>query len=154
MQEHGFYIIKDRFFEKMQDPYLKGNKGQNRPHYYCIRDSESGLCWMIPLSSRISKYQKIIEKKEQRHQPCDVLHIAKLANGKESVFLLKDIFPITEEYIERAYTIQDIPFVLKNQKLIDVLERKAHTIIGLIKRGIHYMPTQPDVPRIMEKINT
>ncbi len=112
MQEHGFYIIKDRFFEKMQDPYLKGNKGQNRPHYYCIRDSESGLCWMIPLSSRISKYQKIIEKKEQRHQPCDVLHIAKLANGK------------------------------------------AHTIIGLIKRGIHYMPTQPDVPRIMEKINT
>lgn len=152
MQEHGFYIIKDTFFEEMQDPYLKGNKGENRPHYFCIADSETDLFWMIPLSSRIDKYRKIIEKKEQRHQPCDVLHIAKLANGKESTFLIQDIFPITEEYIERAYTIKDIPFVLKNQKLIDILERKAHTIIGLIKHGVRFMPTQPDVLRIMEKL--
>ncbi len=26
MKKTGFYIIKDRFFEDMPDPYLKGNK--------------------------------------------------------------------------------------------------------------------------------
>ena len=28
MKKTGFYIIKDRFFEDMPDPYLKGNKVQ------------------------------------------------------------------------------------------------------------------------------
>lgn len=52
------YIIKDRFFEDMPDPYLKGNKAGNRPHYYCIEDTIRGIYWMIPLSSRIDKYRK------------------------------------------------------------------------------------------------
>ena len=30
MKKTGFYIIKDRFFEDMPDPYLKGNKAGNR----------------------------------------------------------------------------------------------------------------------------
>ena len=36
MKKTGFYIIKDQFFEEMSDPYLKGNKAGNRPHYYCF----------------------------------------------------------------------------------------------------------------------
>ncbi len=39
MKKTGFYIIKDKFFEDMPDPYLKGNKAGNRPHYYCFEDS-------------------------------------------------------------------------------------------------------------------
>lgn len=35
-KKSGFYIIKDQFFEDMNDPYLKGNKSGNRPHYYCF----------------------------------------------------------------------------------------------------------------------
>ena len=31
MKKTGFYIIKDQFFEDMNDPYLKGNKSGNRP---------------------------------------------------------------------------------------------------------------------------
>ncbi len=64
MKKTGFYIIQDRFFEDMPDPYLKGNKAGNRPHYYCIEDNATGIYWMIPLSSRIDKFRKIIEKKE------------------------------------------------------------------------------------------
>ena len=39
MKKTGFYIIKDKFFEDMPDPYLKGNKAGNRPHYYCFEDN-------------------------------------------------------------------------------------------------------------------
>ena len=60
MIRNGFYIIKDSFFSDMSAPYLKGNKKQNRTHYYCFEDSNyNGIYWMIPLSSRIDKYKKI-----------------------------------------------------------------------------------------------
>ena len=65
MKKTGFYIIKDSFFDDMDEPYLKGNKKGNRPHYYCFEDSASGLYWMIPLSSRIDKYKKIVENKKK-----------------------------------------------------------------------------------------
>lgn len=105
MKKTGFYIIKDKFFEDMSDPYLKGNKAGNRPHYYCLEDTSTRIYWMIPLSSRIDKYRRIMEKKEKAGKPCDILHIVKLDDSRESAFLIQDIFPITEEYIEREYTI-------------------------------------------------
>ena len=44
MEKSGFYIIKDKFFEDMPDPYLKGNESENRPHYYCFEDN---VIWFI-----------------------------------------------------------------------------------------------------------
>ena len=32
----GFYLIKDEFFEIMNDPCLMNNKEGNRPFYYCV----------------------------------------------------------------------------------------------------------------------
>lgn len=101
MKKTGFYIIKDKFFTDMPDPYLKGNKAGNRPHYYCFEDSDTGIFWMIPLSSRIDKYKKIVENKEKAGKLCDIIHIVKLDDSRESAFLIQDMFPITEKYIER-----------------------------------------------------
>jgi hypothetical protein len=103
MKKTGFYIIKDEFFEEMKNPYLKGNKSGNRPHYYCLEDTNDGVCRMIPLSSRINKYKRIAEQKKKAGKSCDIIHIVKMDNDRESAFLIQDIFPITEEYIERVY---------------------------------------------------
>ena len=62
MKKTGFYIIKDIFFTDMPDPYLKGNKAGNRPYYYWSEDSDKGIFWMIPLSSRIDKYIKMLKR--------------------------------------------------------------------------------------------
>ena len=105
MRKTGFYIIKAKFFEDMPDSYLKGNKSGNKPHYYCFEDSSTGIYWMIPLSSRIDKYRRIMEKKEKAGKPCDILHIVELDDSRERAFLIQDMLPITEEYIEREYTI-------------------------------------------------
>lgn len=40
MNKNHFYIIKDSYFETFKDPYLKGNKEGNRPHYYEREDKE------------------------------------------------------------------------------------------------------------------
>ncbi len=152
MKKTGFYIVKDKFFEDMQDPYLKGNKAGNRPHYYCIEDMTTGIYWLIPLSSRIDKFKKIIEKKEKAGKPCDILHIVKLDDNRESVFLIQDIFPITEEYIEREYTIAGNHLMLTSEHAVKAIEHKARKVIGMIKRGVKFMPTQPDIMVILEQL--
>lgn len=152
MKKTGFYIIKDKFFEDMLDPYLKGNKTGNRPPYYCFEDSSIGIYWMIPLSSRIDKSRRIMEKKEKAGKPCDILHIAKLDDSRESAFLIQDMFPIMEEYIEREYTIAGNHLILTSEHTAKEIEQKAKKVMGMLKRGIKFIPTQPDVMAILEKL--
>ena len=152
MKERGFYIIKDEFFNEMGDPYLKGNKEENRPHYYCLTENKTGLIWMIPLSGRVDKYRKIIEKRKKEKRPCDILHIVKLDDNKESVFLIQDMFPITEQYIEREYTISKNHLILTSDRIAKEIERKAKKIIGIINRGKKLLPTQINIEGIINKL--
>ena len=152
MKRTGFYIIKDRFFEDMSDPYLKGNKAGNRPHYYCFEDASTGIYWMTPLSSRIDKYRRIMEKKEKAGKPCDIIHIVKLDDSRESAFLIQDMFPITDAYIEREYTIAGNHLMLTSEHAARVVEQKARKVLGMLKRGVKFTPTQPDVMAILEKL--
>lgn len=149
MKKTGFYIIKDDFFAEVNDPYLKGNKEQNRPHYYCFEDSENGIYWMIPLSSRVDKYQHIIDKRLAAGKPCDTLYIVELDNNRKNVFLIQDIFPITADYIEREYTIAGNPMMLTSEHVAREIEKRARRVVGLLKRGIKFTPTQPDIAAIL-----
>lgn len=152
MKKTGFYIIKDKFFDDMPDPYLKGNKAGNRPHFYCFEESTTGIYWMIPLSSKVDKFKRIIEQKEKAGKPCDILHIVKLDDDRESVFLIQDMFPITEKYIEREYTIAGNHMMLTSEHVVKEIEKKARKVVGMLKRGVKFMPTQPDVIAILNKL--
>ena len=152
MKKTGFYIIKEKFFKEMNDPYLKSNKAGNRPHYYCFEDSAMGIYWMIPLSSRIDKYRRIMKKKEKAGQSCDIIHIVKLDDNRESVFLIQDMFPITEDYIEREYTIAGNHLMLTSEHTAREIEQKARKVKGMLKRGVKFTPTQPDVIAILKKL--
>lgn len=152
MKKTGFYIIKDKFFEDMQDPYLKGNKAGNRPHYYCFGDMGTNIYWMIPLSSKIDKYERIMNMKEKAGKPCDILHIVKLDDSRESVFLIQDMFPITEDYIEREYTIARNILMLTSEHTAREIEQKARKVLGMLKNGVKFTPTQPNVMGILRKL--
>jgi hypothetical protein len=149
---HGFYTIKDEFFEKFPDPYLKSNKGATRPHYYCFKD-DTNILWMIPLSSKVDKYKKIIQKRINYKKNCDILHIVKLAN-KESVFLIQDMFPIIDKYIEKSFTIATIPLMVKNKMIIRQLDKKSKKVLALIKQGKVLNPTQVDALKIYRLLIT
>lgn len=152
MKETGFYIIKDQFFEDMSDPYLKGNKAGKRPHYYCFEDTKTGIFWMIPLSSRIEKYKKIVDKKQSAGKSCDIIHIVKLDDSRESAFLIQDMFPIMEEYIEREYTIAGNQLMLTSEHIAGIIEQKARKVMAMLKRGVKFTPTQPNVMAILKKL--
>ena len=77
---------------------------------------------MIPLSSRVEKYRRIVEKKEKSGRSCDILHIVKSDDSRESVFLIQDMFPITEKYIEREYTIAGNHLMLTSEHTAKVIK--------------------------------
>ena len=56
------YHIKDLYFDVAKDDKLMRNHegGSYRPTYFCLKDEKTGLLWVIPMSSRVDKYQSII----------------------------------------------------------------------------------------------
>lgn len=143
MQKYGFYIIDDEFYKRYSDPYLKGNKTENRPHYYCFADDEyNGIYWVIPMSQRVEKFTAIIERKKKAHKPCDILHICKLSNDKVNAFLIQDMFPIIDKYIKRPYLFAGNPLVLVSEKEQLIIQHKAIRIKNLIERGVKFTPLQ------------
>ena len=93
-----------------------------------------------------------MEKKEKTRKPCDIIHIVKLDDSRESAFLVQDMFPITEEYIEREYTIAGNHLMLTSEHTAREIERKARKVMGMLKHGIKFTPTQPDVMSILKKL--
>lgn len=130
------YHIKDEYFEKVGNGLgLMSNKenGRFRPNYYAIKDKDSDIIWMIPLSSRYDKYVKIYNKKVEQYGKCLNLVISKYG-GKKSVFLLQNMFPILPKYIDHIHTVNGQP--LKVHKSIrDEIGKKFKDIIELKKRG-------------------
>ena len=151
MKARGFYVIKDRFFMDFPDPYLKRNKGRNRPHYYCL-EGDNGLFWVIPTSSIFMKYQNIIKKRSADGKPTDFLHVAKLDNGKITAFLIGDMFPVTKNYVLREYTFSGNHLRVTSDHLALQIERKAKIILGLLRLGYKFSPTQPDVLKIEQTL--
>lgn len=64
--ETGYvYHIKNDFFTFANDNKLMTNHEgtATRPNYFCIKREDSNLLWFIPMSSKVCKFKKIIEKK-------------------------------------------------------------------------------------------
>ena len=74
--ETGYlYHIKDKFFDIVNDEKLMTNheRGKKRPTYFTIKDGD--ILWFIPLSSKVNKYKKIIDKKIEKYGVCNTILI-------------------------------------------------------------------------------
>ncbi len=57
-----------------------------------------------------------------------------------------------EEYIEREYTIAGNHLMLTSEHVAREIEQKAKKVMGMLKRGMKFTPTQPDIMAILEKL--
>ena len=147
----SLYFVSDDFFAKIQDPYLKVNyEDTKRPHYFAFKDSKTGLYWLVPCSSKIEKFERLILKKQEQHKPTDTIKIVKISD-RNTALLFQDMFPVTAEYIDGQYIKGGQSVRIADPKLIQELEKNAKKIINLLHRGIRFTPTQPDILKI-EKI--
>ena len=119
IKKNGFYLIKDEFFKKFDDPSLPLQKN-GRPMYYCIEDKNNkAIFWLIPMTTKMDKVNRLINQ-EGGEDKCKIYVIN--SSDKNSAFNIQDIFPIKENYIEREYTRNGSHYLVKNKSLIEKVE--------------------------------
>ncbi len=121
--------------------------GNYRLHYYTIEDSKNkDIFWMIPISSKVEKYKKIVSSKIKRNGKCSTIVIGIFA-GEEKAFLIQNAFPVKAVYLDHVHTIQGNPITV-HKKLDKELRTKLKEVIAMKKRGINLFFT--DVDMILE----
>lgn len=62
------------------------------------------------------------------------------------------MFPITEEYIEREYTVAGNHLLLTSEHVVKEVEQKARKVLSMLKRGVKFIPTQANVMEMLKKL--
>ena len=142
IQTGYLYHIKDEFFDIVNDDNLMSNheRGKKRPTYFTIKDKD--ILWFIPISSKIDKYQKIIDKKVERYGICNTIIIRKIADS-DAAILLQNAFPTLEKYIDHVHTVDGVPLSVPTD-LQNEIKRLFKNMIGLKKRGTNLFFTDID----------
>ena len=108
MNTEHFYYINDQYFIDFPDDKLMRNKetvnGQlhGRPCFYAFQDERTSLYWLIPFSSQVEKFRGYYDSKIKRYGRCDTIAFGEVL-GFEKAFLIQNMCPITEKYIENEY---------------------------------------------------
>ena len=100
MQSGHFYFIKDEYFEKFEGNNLMANKEavggkeHNRPCYYAFKECEHDIIWMIPISSKLEKFEKVYSEKIKKYKEYDGIKFG-FVLGKKHAFLIQNMCPAT-----------------------------------------------------------
>ena len=142
------YHIKDEFFDFVNDESLMQNheKGKKRPTYFTIKEKD--ILWFIPISYKIDKYRKIVDKKVEKYGFCNTILIEKIFN-EEAAILLQNAFPTLEKYIDHVHTVDGKPARVP-EKLEEIILKDFIELMKLHNHGIKVFFT--DIDKIKEKM--
>lgn len=135
MYENGFYLIKQDFFDLIENIGGKYTDNKQRPVYCCIKDRYiENLYWAIPTSDISHRTQQQIDKINKYVQlPRTDIRSAYFHVGhtnKPALYKISNCFPITDKYIERAYISKGKPLCLKNRQEIHIIQEKLLRILS------------------------
>lgn len=148
LTESGLYIISDSYFVDFPSIRHMDNKHESRPYYYAVKDG-SGLFWMVPISHKVEKYADKIRRDEARHRKSVFCYIAKL-KGSDRAFLTGNVIPVSAKYIKRPFSVNRVPYVLKNQEDAAEIRYRVMRYIALVKAG--KLTPAVDILRIAERL--
>ncbi len=156
MDSGHFYYINDTYFKDFPDATLMRNKemvnGQvhDRPCYYAFQDSKTSLHWMIPISSRIDKFQHYYQQKIERYGNCDTIAFGDVL-GHKKAFLIQNMCPVTDKYINNEYFDNSSKLPVRVDGAFEKeLVSKAKHVLALQRKGIKLI--FPDVLTIESKL--
>ena len=125
--------------------------GNKRPTYFCFKDKfDKNILWFVPISSKYEKYLKVYNdiKSKKGIEPNNFVFARNLA-GKKAVFLIQNMFPTIEKYIEQEYRKAGISIkVPKSVK--EEIDRKTRDIFALTNKGI--IATFTNLPEFIKDI--
>lgn len=127
--------------------------GKARPTYFCIKNENTKILWFVPMSSKVEKYRKIREEKIKKYGNCDTILIKKFL-GKESVFLLQNMFPTIEKYVDHNHIVNGEETKVINQIALDI-EKVFNKLIRLMKAGkkVIFTDIENDIRIMLEELD-
>ena len=147
------YHIKDEFFDVVNDENLMSNheKGKKRPTYFTIKDND--VLWFIPLSRKVDKYKKVVDKKVEKFGCCNTILIENVFD-KKSAILLQNAFPTLEKYIDHVHTVDGKPAKVP-ETLGKIILENFKELMKLKSKGINLFFTDIDKTKkqMLEELN-
>ena len=135
MEKGRFYFIDNSYFAEFTGTGLLHNKETtDRPCFLSIQIADTGIHWMVPISSKIDKYKKIHHQKVAKYGRCDTILFGEVL-GYEKAFLIQNMFPVTDRYITTVYTDHANIQVRVNQKLERELFQAVSKVLRLLRNG-------------------
>ena len=149
------YHVKDEYFEIVNDSTLMKNheNGNARPTYFCVKNNDTKILWFITMSSKVEKYKRIRDKKVEKYWSCDTILIKKFL-GKDAVFLLQNMFPIIEKYVDHIHSVNGQEAKVIN-KIAKELEENFNKLMTLIKQGkkVVFTDVENDVKIMLKQLS-
>lgn len=156
VQTGHFYFLSDEYYDLCKDDTLMRNKEtvndvpHGRPCFFAFTDESSGLMWLIPISSQVEKYKAIAKRKVEKYGRCDTILFYEVL-GHEKAFLIQNMFPVIERFIEREYIDPrtSLPVRIARKHELEVI-RRAKIVLEKHKLGIRIIFTDVDrIGRVM-----
>jgi hypothetical protein len=111
---------------------LSGNRySTGRPCFFSFIDEKTQLYWMIPISSQVEKYKVYYNNKIVRYGKCDTILFGDLL-GYEKAFLIQNMCPTTNHYIENNYLSKNKPVEVDSNFKKELIS-KAKTVLAIHK---------------------
>jgi hypothetical protein len=134
----------------MKDKEFINGQSHGRPCFYSFCDKTNGLYWLIPISSQTQKFRQIYNQKLLKYGDVDTI-VFGYVMGDEKAFLIQNMFPITDKYIDCVYIDNKTQKpVIINTRLNNELQHKANKVLNLQRKG--YRLIFPDVLAIESKL--
>ncbi len=145
MEKGNLYFIRDEYFDDFPEGALSENREScgglthGRPFFFAFQDNDTGVFWMIPISSKVAKYREIYDRKMERNGKCDTIVFGEVL-GREKAFLIQNMCPISEYYVREEYCNKGVPVRL-DRKTEKEITAKAKKILKLTRKGIKILFT-------------
>jgi len=129
-----FYFLKPEYSQQFANPKFMNNNEHNRP-YFCAFTDGNDIYWLIPISSKVDKFERIYNDKIKRYGKCDTIDFCHVLGRKKAV-LIQNMCPVTKDYILNEYLDpHNIPVQLCD-KVRKRIIHKAKKVLSLQRQGI------------------
>ena len=129
-----FYFLKPEYSQQFANPKFMNNNEHNRP-YFCAFTDGNDIYWVIPISSKVEKFERIYNDKVKRYSKCDTIDFCHVLGRKKAV-LIQNMCPVTKEYILNEYLDPHNVPVRLCDKVRKRIIHKAKKVLSLQRQGI------------------
>lgn len=127
-----FYFLKPEYFADFPNPmFMQEHK---RP-CFCAFTEDGKIFWLIPISSKVDKFEKVYADKIHRYGKCDTIDFCHILGRKKAV-LIQNMCPVTEKYILNEYLDPHDKPVQICDKVRKRIIHKAKKVLVLQRKGV------------------